>query len=165
MLPSSRLGNTGAVLTATFVRHRGGRDHIYVTRADGTEVHWQFPASGDGLPHDLVHLVVESGLEMRDGFWGLIDRGADVAVVDNEPTLVRGGRPLVEDTAFDGDGLRAAEAAVGGLGPPGDGVQRGYVIPAAYVPPELAAVRLRLLDLQRDWAALPDRGSITVSFG
>ncbi len=111
------------MLTATFVRHRGGRDHIYVTRADGTVVHWKFPAYGDGLPHDLVHLVVESGLEMRDGFWGLIDRGA------------------------------------------GDGVQRGYVIPAAYVPPELAAVRLRLLDLQRGWAALPDRGSITVSFG
>ncbi len=153
------------MLTATFVRHRGARDHIYVTRADGTEVSWQFPTYGDGLPHDLVHLVVEDGLAMSDGFWGLVDRGADVTLVNNQATIVRDGRPLVDDTSVDWEGLRAAEAAVAGIGGPGDGVARGYVIPASYAPPELVAIRLRLSELQRDWTALPDRGSITLSFG
>ena len=30
--------------------------------------------NGDGLPHDLCHLVVEDGLELSEGFWGLFDQ-------------------------------------------------------------------------------------------
>ena len=55
------------VLEVAFVRRRGGRDRVYVTRADGTSTGWDFPSYGDWLPHDLCHLVVEEGLVPRPG--------------------------------------------------------------------------------------------------
>jgi hypothetical protein len=58
----------------TFVT--GERTHVYVTRDDGSELDWSWP-SGGGLPHDLAHYVVESGLGMRFGFWGLVADGVD----------------------------------------------------------------------------------------
>jgi hypothetical protein len=146
------------VLTATFVRHRGGRDHIYVQRANGTELHWQFPTYGDGLPHDLVHLVVESGLGMTGGFWGLIDDGAEITLVDNEATIV--------GASDDWSGLRLAEAAVASFGAESSGgVAQNYTIPSSYAPEPLVAIRQRLVALQAEWAALPDRGSLRLTFG
>jgi hypothetical protein len=62
------------VLEASFVRRRGSRDRVYVTRSDGTTTGWDFPSYGDGLPHDLCHLVVEEALGLSEGFWGLVDR-------------------------------------------------------------------------------------------
>jgi len=62
------------VLKATFVRRRGRRDRVYVTRADGTSTGWDFPSYGDGLPHDLCHLVVEEELKLSGGFWGRMSR-------------------------------------------------------------------------------------------
>ena len=65
------------MLKATFVRTAGERDRIFVTRSDGSEVSWSFPSYGEGLPHDLVHWVVESCCGLRWGFWGRVDAGAD----------------------------------------------------------------------------------------
>jgi hypothetical protein len=106
-----------AVLHATFVRTRGGRDRVYVTRADATTLGWEFPTYGDGLPHDLCHLVVEDALGLSDGFWGLVDHHVDVRLIDNQATLVRNGRPLVDEPGFDFSGLRRAEEAVALLAP------------------------------------------------
>ena len=47
------------MLEVTFVCRRRQRDRVYVTRSDGTTTGWDFPSYGDGLPHDLCHLVVE----------------------------------------------------------------------------------------------------------
>jgi hypothetical protein len=58
------------VLEVSFVRRRGKRDRVYVHRSDGTSTGWDFPSYGDGLPHDLCHLVVEDELGLPDGFWG-----------------------------------------------------------------------------------------------
>ena len=39
--------------------------------------------SEDGiLPHDLVHLIVESAFGLRSGFWGLVDSGLDPRRID-----------------------------------------------------------------------------------
>jgi hypothetical protein len=70
------------VLRATFVRTLGQPDRVYVVRPDGSEVSWTFPTYGDALPHDLVHLVVESAAGLRDGFWGRVARGIDPARVN-----------------------------------------------------------------------------------
>jgi hypothetical protein len=72
------------MLEVSFVRHRGSRDRVYVKRSDGTSIEWDFPSYGDGLPHDLCHLVVEDSLELSEGFWGLVDQHVDV--------VHRGGR-------------------------------------------------------------------------
>src|ERR1700722_9190992 len=106
-------------LTASFVRHRQRRDRIYVTRGDGTSISWDFPTYGDRLPHDLCHLVVEEGLGIERGFWGLVDQGVDVKPIDNQATLVRHGRPLVDEPGVDFSDLMKAEEAVALLGPTG----------------------------------------------
>ncbi len=110
------------VVTATFVRRQGRRDRVYVTRDDGTSTGWDFPSYGDGLPHDLCHLVVEEELSLTEGFWGLVDQGVDVALVNGQPTLVHDGRPLVEQGGYDISGLIEAEAAVAVLAGPATAV-------------------------------------------
>ena len=106
------------MLEASFVRNRGDRDRVYVTRSDGTSTGWDFPTYGDGLPHDLCHLVVEDGLGLAGGFWGLVDQHVDVGLVNNEPTLMRDGKPLVEQPGVDFTGLTQAEEAVALLAAP-----------------------------------------------
>jgi len=46
---------------------------------------------GDGLPHDLAHLVVESAFGLRGGFWGRVDDGADPQAINAEANG-KGGR-------------------------------------------------------------------------
>src|SRR5580698_7466160 len=104
-------------LEAAFVRQRGRRDRVYVTRHDGSSTAWDFPSYGDRLPHDLCHLVVEEGLGIVEGFWGLVDRGVEVKLIDDQATLVRDGRPLVEEVGVDFSDLMRAEEAVALLGP------------------------------------------------
>src|SRR6478736_3934875 len=77
-------------LRARFVRTVGERDRVYVRRSDGSETSWVFPSFGDGLPHDLVHLVVEQDFGVRDGFWGRVDRGVEPAAINAEANRVGG---------------------------------------------------------------------------
>jgi len=69
------------MLEVAFVRRRGHRDAVHVRRDDGTSTSWRLPTYGDGLPHDLCHLVVEQELGLTDGFWGLVDQGAAIRLV------------------------------------------------------------------------------------
>ena len=160
-----------AVLTATFVRRRGERLRVYVTRGDGSTTGWSFPGYGDGLPHDLCHLVVEDELGMADGFWGLVDRGMDVTLVNNQSTLMMDGRRLGEIDGLDLSGLRAAEGAVAvltghGLGGGGDGRdwEQRQADEIAAMGPAVTRIRDRLVAYATTWAELPDGGSLRASF-
>ncbi|XYH96304.1 hypothetical protein ACMHYB_52415 [Sorangium sp. So ce1128] len=83
--------STGApFLRAAFVRVPGQRDRIYVHRRDGTETSWVFPTYGDNLPHDLIHLVVESAFGLRHGFWGRVDASMDPARINAEANRAGG---------------------------------------------------------------------------
>lgn len=54
---------------------KGNRDDIVtVTRADGTTALERVPHKGP-LPHDAVHYFVERTFDLKDGFWGLLDKG------------------------------------------------------------------------------------------
>lgn len=53
-----------------------------VTRSDGSTLAWSIPSYHASLPHDLVHLVVESAFGLRRGFWGLVDGGVDPHAVN-----------------------------------------------------------------------------------
>jgi hypothetical protein len=178
------------MLEATFVRRRGQRDRVYVVRSDQTTTGWDFPTYGDGLPHDLCHLVVEDALGMASGFWGLVDRGVEVALIDNEITLVRDGTSLVEDPEFDFSGLTEAEEAVALLAPivqvddtgplavvragvsvpqtpPANAMGRllGFSLPPSATTAVTTAVTERLGALGEQWRSLEDGGAITVTFG
>jgi hypothetical protein len=179
------------VMEVSFVRHRESRDRVYVTRHDGSSTAWDFPSYGEGLPHDLCHLVVEEELGIAQGFWGLVDRGVDVEVIDNKATLVRDARPLVHEPGMDFTGLMAAEEAVAVLSPPGLRTEQvgaltvahldasssdvpdsatlrselGFALPPGTTDEAIASVRRRLTELGEQWRGLGDGEAISLTYG
>jgi hypothetical protein len=177
-------------MQVAFVHHRDRRDRVYVTRPDGSSTAWDFPSYGDRLPHDLCHLVVEEGLGIVSGFWGLVEQGVEVQLVDDQATLVRDGKPLVQHMGIDFSDLMQAEAAVALLGPTGmqtrqvagpavaqfdaeaSGSTRTDELPSGLgldLPPhtldvEVAAVRQRLDELAERWRRLDDGEAITLTY-
>ncbi|MFM5932128.1 MAG: hypothetical protein ACKOPQ_14580 [Novosphingobium sp.] len=49
-------------------------DAITMTRRDGSTAATRFPKKGP-VPHDAVHYFVERGLNLRQGFWGMVAAG------------------------------------------------------------------------------------------
>jgi len=94
-------------MRVTFVRTVGARDRIYVARDDGSETSWEFPSYGDdGLPHDLVHLIVERRFGVTGGVWGRVAAGADLAKI-NAAANKSGGKDKYREL---GDEVLLAEA-------------------------------------------------------
>lgn len=175
-------------LTVSFVRHHGKRDHVYVTRENGTTCDWAFPTYGDQLPHDLCHLVVEEMLGIPNGFWSLVEQGMEVRLINNQGTLVKEGRSLSGDSAFDFSGLVRAEEAVALLAPIGMRFEQagalvvarrstggtttsadaasnlGFTLPPGCSTEVVNATRERLRELTERWRSLDDGGAITLSF-
>ena len=48
-------------------------DQTHAIRDDGTEVIFNFPKKGP-FPHDAVHVFVEKRLNLKNGFWGMINQ-------------------------------------------------------------------------------------------
>jgi hypothetical protein len=177
-------------MQVSFVRHRGRRDHVYVMRTEGSSADWEFPSYGNDLPHDLCHLVVEDALGIAEGFWGLLDKGMDVTLIENQATLVRNGKPLAEDPSVDFSDLNRAEQAVALLGSVGmrteefGGLTMVQLDPAATnpastkllqsalgfdFPPNTSEetilwIRDRLADLRRKWQGLDDGSAIVLAY-
>ena len=102
----------------TAVRGTEGRDRVYVTRDDGTEVWWSWNSYGRGLAHDLVHWVVESEAGLTEGLWGLVADGVDPSRVNKAAERIATGVTLRDMSGRDTDQLVHAEllaAAVGRL--------------------------------------------------
>jgi hypothetical protein len=68
-------------LIAHKLQQDGKYDRLRVVRNDGSETSCDMPRQGV-LPHDLVHAVVESRLQLQDGFLGLVGKGADIAFAE-----------------------------------------------------------------------------------
>lgn len=68
-------------LIARKMEAAGKYDRLLVRRDDGSETGCEMPRQGV-LPHDLVHAVVESRLQLKDGFLGLVAKGADIAFAE-----------------------------------------------------------------------------------
>jgi len=111
--------------------------------------------------HDLSHFAVETVLGFRRGFYGLIADGWDIP--DTTGKGKRGKLPsesiLVEHVV----GLLERERVGGGAPLSADGfnahiaqfVTNDHLEPApTFSDPDLAAVRLRIQNLQDDWAAV-----------
>jgi hypothetical protein len=100
------------MMVISFVRKKDLPDHVYVVRSDGSRTQWSFPSYGAGLPHDLVHVAVESVLGLRRGFWGRVDAGVDPEQVNAEANR-RGGRDKYGGFGADLTELLLAEALAG----------------------------------------------------
>jgi hypothetical protein len=163
---------------------------VEVHRDGGSELAWSFPAHVSRLPHDLAHLVVEDGLGISLGFWGLISRGVDVQVRDGHAELVLDGIAVREHPGVDFDDLRRSEEAVAVLTPFGltteplgalmivtlatpdgeppdlspDDFERIHAIVPLSTEQIIRSVRNRLVELDRHWATLLPGEHITVAF-
>jgi pimeloyl-ACP methyl ester carboxylesterase len=168
-------------LTVTFTRRPAQHDLVHVVRTDGTETEWGFPNRGDALPHDLVHFVVEQGIGLIDGFWGLIDDGVEVVISGDQVVLSRDGEPLREP-AVDFSGLVKAEEAVALLGPKPalesvGALTIARLAPDSFIPPApgdtrlpdgttietVNAIQTRLRELTQHWQQRQDQ-SITLTW-
>ena len=161
-------------MRAVFVRTAGQPDRVYVTRSDGSEAGWSFPTYGDGLPHDLVHLVVEAAFGLWAGFWGRVDEGADPRLINAEANR-RGGARKYAAFGSDQRELRLAESLAGapwwveaGGGALREAIERGFAGAGLPPPPDLAErirrAREALDALGRRWRALVPQGALELGF-
>jgi hypothetical protein len=147
-------------------------DRIYVTRSDGSEATWSFPAYGDGLPHDLVHLVVESAFGLKRGFWGRVDEGADPGMISAMANRI-GGKNKYAAFGEDQSELILAEA----LAAPttwnlGDFAaafsatceHMGIASTAEFDPARITLARDILSHLSNRWRNLLPKGALNASF-
>jgi hypothetical protein len=163
-------------LEATFVRTVGERDRIYVTRSDGGTTSWDFASYGEALPHDLVHLVVESAFGLAEGFWGRVDAGADPAVITREANR-KGGRDKYAAFGTDQSQLQLAEALAnvrwleGGL-PVASLLEQavsacqaaGQRPPRALSAERVEQLRAVLAELTGQWRTLSPKGALALAF-
>jgi len=157
-------------LRAVFLRTEGARDRIYVTRSDGSEVSWVFPTYGDALPHDLVHLVVETVFSLSRGFWGRVDDGADPGRISQEANR-KGGSDKYAAFGPDQSDLQLAEVLAAAPWFSEDVVQeiRQACAANSLMPPEVNQDRIREVResfglLQARWASSLPKGSLSLTF-
>lgn len=147
-----------------------------MTRSSGAEASWSFPTYGDGLPHDLVHLVVESAFAVSNGFWGRVDAGVDVARA-NEQANRQGGPGKYAAFGEDQRGILLAEALAGLPWPMSDLTEAdllemlaascskmGVEMPGAATIDGLRAVRRTLDSLRAEWRGLVPKGTLEIHF-
>jgi hypothetical protein len=163
-------------MQVTFVRHPGAPDRIYVVRDDGSESSWSFPSYGNGLPHDLVHLVLERRFRLRHGFWGRVAAGVDVSRI-NAMANKQGGKGKY---AGFGDDLRELMLAEALAGAPwemtelpdaellamilGNVAASGVAAPAELTLEVIAEIRRELADTRRQWQAQAPKGALRLAF-
>ena len=154
----------------TFIKGQR-EDRIAIRRDDGSQAETRFPHKGP-VPHDAVHLFVESGLGLGNGFWGLIAHGrhpeelAELAKAAGHASAKRAGVPdaaivellqaerLVE--VFEADlwsGSFGDEAALLELGQ--TACTYSYV-PLPDIPEDsVATIQMAIADFAHGWAAAP----------
>ncbi|HET6228779.1 MAG TPA: hypothetical protein VFE05_01800 [Longimicrobiaceae bacterium] len=141
-------------------------------RADGSAT-WQRQEGAHArfFPlHDLAHYAAETELGFRDGFYGLIARGWDIAETTGK--TARGPLPPEAVAVEHLVGTLDGERATGAEWPAGDfnvhaaefASSRGLPAPRALTDDELARVRARMRELHARWAALPGGATLELPF-
>jgi hypothetical protein len=163
-------------LDVSFVRTAGAHDRVYVHRANGTATGWSFPSYGDQLPHDLVHLVVESSFGVKQGFWGRVAASADPARVNADANR-RGGKDKYAAFGEDLRELYLAEALANARWWDSnatdedrqDDIARecarsSVPVPATVTLAAVRGVREELDRLRERWRGLAAKGTLRASF-
>jgi len=155
----------------SFVRTVGSRDRVYVRRTNGTETSWAFPSYGDYVPHDVVHLVVETGFGLRNGFWGKVDAGVDVARINADANRTGGANKYA---AFGADQLELhiAEMLAGVRWHDSLLTDEDIRVEILRAAPQLAPLRLeRIAEVRKTldalcarWVGLKPKGTLKASF-
>jgi hypothetical protein len=154
-----------------FVRTQGQADRMYVRRTNGTEVSWSFPTFGNYIPHDLVHLVVESAFGLKNGFWGRVDAGVDVARINAEANKIGGANKYAKYGTDQADLFVAEMLAATRWGDSTlsdadllAGILRSYSKLAPATVERITRVRETLDGLCARWINLIPKGAINAQF-
>jgi hypothetical protein len=163
-------------MKVAFVRTRGAPDRVHVHREDGSETGWSFPTYGDELPHDLVHLLVETVFEVKQGFWGRVARGVDPARM-NAVANRQGGKDKYAGFGDEISELYLAEALANARWADAqatdedrrDDVARecakaGIEVPASVTLARIARARAELGGLRERWRSIVRKGALELSF-
>jgi hypothetical protein len=105
------------MVDVTIERSDARRHRAIAARDDGTSIMLWMHDYGEALPHDLVHWVVETELDLTWGFWGLLAAGAQLEVLQRSgarsPRSIDPAQdPLVDEHR---DELLLVEALVAGF--------------------------------------------------
>lgn len=155
-------------------------DGIAAIRDDGSRFATRFPKKGP-LPHDAVHLLVEAGLGLRAGFWGMVAGGyhpeeiAAIAHAAGHASASRAGVPeahivellqaerLVE--CFEADlwsGATGDPAALLDLAR--TACEASFVPLPLLVPGDVEAVRDSLRAFAADWVPAPQGHVVSLAW-
>jgi hypothetical protein len=152
---------------------------VHVARSDGSVVKWPWVKAGGQLPHDLVHYLVETGLGLTDGFWGLVADGVDFGFLTEQADRIARGAPLQGLAGRDLTGLIAAECVVAGISSAGfveadpalclewigqNCARRDQAVPAGVTVERVDAVVRRIRETTAQWHRLPEGDSLTVAY-
>jgi len=88
----------------------------------------------------------------------------NVQLIDNQVTLVRDGKPLVEDPSVDVSDLIGAEQAVAFFGAVGMRTAELEDLTMGSSEETIVSIRARLEKLRREWRNLPDGAAITIDY-
>lgn len=161
---------------AIFTRPTLGPDRVEARRADGSVASWTCPTYGGSLPHDLVHVMVEAGFELRRGLWGLVEGGLDPALANQR---VRDGMSQSTSSRFAPEQTELLQSEALCLmhwyDPDPTGEARCEQIaaacaelrvsrPAALTPERANRVCVLARALRRRWRALGDRPRLSLDF-
>jgi hypothetical protein len=146
------------IMRVAFVRTAGEKDRVYVTRSDGSEVSWAFPSYGEaGLPHDLVHLIVETHLGVRGGFWERVDAGVDPSRIGAGGGLAAYGQMGDLERLLDAEALANIPWFVGGMT---DEERAASCTRVPVTAAQVGELRARLEALRGEWRALGAKGAL-----
>lgn len=145
----------------TFTKGAGKFDRLDIVAADGPRPPINCPKQGI-IPHDMVHFAVEAEVAAT-GFLGLIAAGGDGGYrLGLDDRMAQSVERLVE--MFQGEGWS------GGPMPDDDFIalyritceERGDA-PLPISGETIAAIRSRIADLTRQWAAVPVGGTLVLA--
>lgn len=153
-----------------FTKGKDGKEPVLTcTREDGS-VSWQ-KSSEFFVRHDLIHYVVETVLGYRNAFLGLVasgrgleDFGTRNGVKDTYTNEERWAELIVSALQFpsaaggpaasENEVIEAVAKSCADNGKPSPGI----------TPEQIAAIRVRIQELHRQWAQLPDGESLELTF-
>jgi hypothetical protein len=155
----------------SFVRTQGSPDRVYARRTGGGQVSWAFPSYGGQVPHDLVHLLVETAFGLKNGFWGRVDAGVDVARLNADANR-KGGPGKYAGFGPDQAELYIAEFLAGTRWRDAELTNVQLAAALARMLPRLAPVSTdRILSIRSTldrlcarWAALVPKGTLEARF-
>ena len=158
----------------TFTHTGGGKDWVYVLRDDGTPLRWPWPCYGRELPHELLHYVVETRLDLQHGFWGLVADGVDFGYLSRVADQIQAGVEPDRRAGVDLSELIRVECVLLALRSDGETASLRMVrgccdrqrvpLPPGLTEDLLGRLRAEVRDLEARWQPLAAGRSLVLSY-